>query len=180
MNLKRFTFLLSLFLVTGLAAFSQTDSIPLVTLAQRTAEYNSSYPVEKVYLHFDKPYYAVGDTIWFKAYVTADSFGDLKQHVPSGISNVVYVDVTRDTIVQKFKLPVTKGVAFGNIALTKAQYRQGNYQIRAYTKWMRNFDAAYFFDKTISIGDAISKNIITSISLTSSTQNNTAKVILGG
>ncbi|MGY3212811.1 carboxypeptidase regulatory-like domain-containing protein [Mucilaginibacter sp. HD30] len=177
MNLKRSTFLLSLFLVTGLSAFSQTDSIPLVTLAQKTADYNSSYPIEKVYLHFDKPYYAVGDTIWFKAYVTADSYGDLKQRVPSAISNVVYVDViNKDTIVQKLKLAITKGVAFGNIAIIKAKYKQGNYQIRAYTKWMRNFDTAYFFDKTISIGDAINKTVLTNISLTSSTQNNAAKV----
>jgi hypothetical protein len=177
MNLKRFTFLLSLFLVSGLSAFSQTDSIPLVTLAEKTAQYNGSYPIEKVYLHFDKPYYAVGDTIWLKAYVTADSYGDLKQRVPSAISNVVYVDVThKDTIVQKLKLAVTKGVAFANIAITKAQFKQGNYQIRAYTKWMRNFDASYFFDKTISIGDAINKSVLTNISLTSSTQNNAAKV----
>jgi hypothetical protein len=177
MNLKKFTFLLSLFFIAGLSAFSQTDSIPLVTLAEKTAQYNGSYPIEKVYLHFDKPYYAVGDTIWLKAYVTADSYGDLKQRVPSGISNVVYVDVThKDTIVQKLKLAVTKGVAFGNITLAKTQFKQGNYQIRAYTKWMRNFDAAYFFDKTISIGDAINKSVLTNISLTSSTQNNAAKV----
>lgn len=178
MNLMRFTFLLSLFLVAGLTAFSQTDSIPLVTIAEKTAQYNSSYPVEKVYLHFDKPYYAVGDTMWLKAYVTADSYGDLKQRVPSAISNVVYVDVIgKDTIVQKLKLAVTKGVAFGNIAITKSLYRQGNYQIRAYTKWMRNFDVAYFFDKSVSIGDAINKSVLTNISLTSSIQNNTAKVM---
>lgn len=177
MNLKKFTFLLSLFLVACLSAFSQTDSIPLVTIAQKTAQYNSQYPVEKVYLHFDKPYYAVGDTIWFKAYVTADSYGELKQRAPSAISNVVYVDViNKDTIVQKLKLAANKGVAFGNLAITSAKYRQGNYQIRAYTKWMRNFDAAYFFDKTISIGDAVNKKVVTNISLTSSIQNNTAKV----
>jgi len=177
MNLKRFTFLLLLFLVSALSAYSQTDSIPLVTLAEKTAQYNEAYPVEKVYLHFDKPYYAVGDTIWFKAYVTADSYGVLKQRVPSAISNVVYVDIIgKDTIVQRLKLAANKGVAFGNIAITKAQYRQGNYQIRAYTKWMRNFDAAYFFDKTISVGDAVNKNILTNFSLTSSTQTNAAKV----
>ncbi|PJJ84769.1 hypothetical protein [Mucilaginibacter auburnensis] len=177
MSLKRFTFLLSLFLLVATSAFSQTDSIPLVTIAQKTADYNTQFPIEKVYLHFDKPYYAVGDTVWLKAYVTADSYGELKQRVPSTLSNVVYVDVIhQDTIVQKLKLAATKGVAFGNIAITKARYQQGNYQIRAYTKWMRNFDAAYFFDKTISIGDAINKNVQTNISLTSSTQNNAAKV----
>ena len=45
------------------------------------------YPIEKVYLHFDKPYYAVGDTIWFKAYLTID------RHQPSPLSKIIYVDV---------------------------------------------------------------------------------------
>lgn len=177
MNLKKIAFFVCLFLATCLSAFSQTDSVPLVSIAQKAAQYNTDYPVEKVYVHFDKPYYAVGDTIWLKAYVTADSFGELKQHAPSNISNIVYVDiVNKDTIVQKLKLAANKGVAFGNIALLRSRYRQGNYQIRAYTRWMRNFDAAYFFDKTISIGDAIDKKLITNISLNSSTQNNVAKV----
>lgn len=26
-------------------------------------------PVEKVYLHTDKPYYTIGDTLWFKSYL---------------------------------------------------------------------------------------------------------------
>ena len=29
-------------------------------------------PVEKLYLQFDKPYYALGDTIWLKAYLLND------------------------------------------------------------------------------------------------------------
>lgn len=178
MLLKRSILIFILFASFSLSAFSQTDSIPLATLAEKAANYNNRFTVEKVYLHFDKPYYAVGDTIWFKAYVTADSYGVLQQHVPSILSNVVYVDIigAKDTIVQKLKLAANKGVAFGNFILSKTQYQQGNYHIRAYTKWMRNFDAAYFFDKTIAIGDAINKKLLTNFTLSSSTQNNTAKV----
>lgn len=178
MLLKKIAFTFLLLTAISLTAFSQTDSIPLATLAEKTALYNNGHPVEKVYLHFDKPYYAVGDTLWFKAYVTVDSYGVLQQHMPSTVSNVVYVDIigSKDTVVQKLKLAANNGVAFGNIALNKTQYRQGNYHIRAYTKWMRNFDAAYFFDKTIAVGDAISKKLSTNFSLASSVQNGTAKV----
>ena len=42
---------------------------------------------EKVYVHFDKTYYFVGDTIWYKAYVVnSDDHG-------VGESKVLYVDL---------------------------------------------------------------------------------------
>ncbi len=33
-------------------------------------EYAGSYPVEKIYLHLDKPYYAEGEIIYLRAYLT--------------------------------------------------------------------------------------------------------------
>jgi hypothetical protein len=178
MNLRKFTLILSLLITAGLSAFSQTDSIPLTTIAEKTAKFNNDNPVEKVYVHFDKPYYALGDTVWFKAYVTADAFGTASMHMPSTISSVVYVDVIsgKDSIVRKLKLPVTNGVAFGDMVLNKAQYKQGSYHFRAYTNWMRNFDPSYFFNKTVNIGSAIDKDLFTNISLSGSAKNNTAKV----
>ena len=32
---------------------------------------DTRFPQEKIYLHFDKAYYNAGETIWFKAYLTA-------------------------------------------------------------------------------------------------------------
>src|SRR5690606_8828005 len=43
-------------------------------------------------------------------------------------------------------------------------YTQGNYRFRAYTKWMVNFDAAYFFNKIIPIGDVLNNNLHYSVS----------------
>src|SRR5580698_4540273 len=50
--------------------------------------YFTGYAMEQAYLHFDKPYYAAGDTIYFKAYVTIGERLDLSQ-----LSGILHVDL---------------------------------------------------------------------------------------
>lgn len=171
MNLKKIYFILLLLFTYSYSAFSQTDTTSLNTIIAKTVKLANEHSFEKVYLHFDKPYYAVGDTIWFKAYITIDI------HQPSPLSKVVYVDVinSKDSLVQTLKLQVTAAAAIGNIALSSPLYKQGNYRFRAYTNWMRNFDAAYFFNKTITIG-SFEKQISTNISVSGITQGSNTKV----
>ncbi|MES2062298.1 MAG: carboxypeptidase regulatory-like domain-containing protein [Bacteroidota bacterium] len=159
MSLKKFALVMFLATYFITPAFAQRDTISLNTIITKTAKYVSSYPIEKVYLHLDKPYYSAGDTIWFKAYVTID------KHQLSGLSNIVYVDIAtnQDSLVNQIKLPVVNGVANGNIILTPTAYKQGNYHLRAYTGWMRNFDNDYFYHKNIAIGNIIQTNINASI-----------------
>ncbi|TFF34106.1 alpha-2-macroglobulin family protein [Mucilaginibacter psychrotolerans] len=162
MNLKRFAFFI-LILVACTPVFAQRDTIGLTTIVAKTTKLVTSYPFEKVYLHLDKPYYAAGDTIWFKAYVTID------QHSPTILSNIVYVDITnsQDSMMRYLKLPVVNGVANGNIGLTTAEFKQGNYHLRAYTAYMRNYDPDYFFNKNLVIGNAVDKTVATNIAFTS-------------
>src|SRR3546814_11558450 len=80
-------FAFSLLLTLQFPAFAQQDSISINTLVEKNTKLNTDYPTEKVYLHFDKPYYAVGDTVWIKAYITA------MQNIPSPLSKIIYVDV---------------------------------------------------------------------------------------
>jgi len=169
---RKFLLVISLLFSFGFVASAQQDSIPLSTLIQKTAKFQSSFPIEKVYLHLDKPYYAVGDTIWFKAYVTVE------KHQPSGLSGVVYVDVinSQDSVMENLRLPVKNGFANGNITLTGDTYKQGPYRIRAYTNWMRNFDPDYFYDHTINVGNAIDNQVNTFISYKSSAKKGTVKV----
>lgn len=182
MRLGKFTAILFLLLAVCLSAFSQNDTVSVKTIATKTIKYNNDYPFEKVYLHFDKPYYAVGDTIWFKAYLTADILANndmiKNKHIPSPISKVVYVDIfsSKDSVVQRLKLPVTASMAYGDIKLLKENYSEGNYHIRAYTNWMRNFDPDYFFNKTISVGTIVDKTVFSTIALTGQTKGETAKV----
>ncbi|MGY4383788.1 hypothetical protein ACVWYN_000807 [Pedobacter sp. UYP24] len=139
---------------------AQQDSIALENIVAKSKRLSDEHPTEKVYLHFDKPYYSVGDTIWFKAYLT------MEQNMPSLLSKVIYVDVinTRDSLVQTIKLPVANSVATGNIPLNPRLYQQGNYYIKAYTFWMLNDAQDFFFTKTIPIGETINKQLITKFS----------------
>lgn len=135
----------------------QQDSLILDNILKKTKKLSDERPVEKVYVHFDKPYYSVADTIWFKAYLT------MEQNLPSQLSKIVYLDVinSRDSLITTIKLPVTNSSAYGNIPLTPGTYQQGNYYIKAYTLWMLNFGEEYFFSKTIPLGEAIDKQLIT-------------------
>ncbi len=163
MKLTRILFaLLILTLLSNWKVFAQQDSTILKTIINQTKRLSDEQPIEKVYLHFDKPYYAVADTIWFKAYVTTE------QNQPSPLSKIVYVEVwnAQDSLMQTLKLPVKNSFAYGNISLNMQNYKQGNYHVRAYTLWMLNFSDAYFFTKNITIGEAIDKQLLTHIAFT--------------
>ena len=160
MKVYRSLIIALLFILQAGQLFAQ-DTISLKTIVDRSQKLIQDYPSEKVYLHFDKPYYAVGDTIWFKAYVGTG------QDLPSDLSKVLYVDVIseNDTLVRSMKLPVVNTSAYGSITLDPSVYKSSNYRIRAYTYWMLNFSDDYFFTKNIKVGNAINRNIITNISL---------------
>ena len=148
MNLRKFLLvLLTSVIVIHFSAFAQRDSIPLSTIIAKTQKLTNDHPTEKVYLHFDKPYYAVNDTMWFKAYVTIDL------HQPTSLSKILYVDLTNEgQLVRELKLQLVNGMASCYIPLTPDFAKRGNYHIRAYTRWMRNADQAYFFNRTVTIG----------------------------
>jgi hypothetical protein len=103
--------------------------------------------IEKAYLHFDKPYYSPGDTIYFKAYVTAGERQEL-----SKLSGVLHVDLISksDSLMQTVTLQLKNGLAWGDFALP-SYISKGNYRVRAYTHWMQNAGNAYVFDKTLPV-----------------------------
>src|ERR1700750_1802943 len=131
MILKRILLTTCLIFTLTAAAFAQSDSVALTTVISKVSKYSTSYPVEKVFLHFDKPYYAVGDTIWVKAYVTTDL------HIPSPLSKIVYIDFTDggNNLVAELKLQLINGFANGYQPLPTTFVKPGNYHVRAYTRW---------------------------------------------
>jgi hypothetical protein len=171
MKIRFFTFCLFL-AVVALAYGTVTDDDPLKKIISQIQKYQEGYPQEKVHLHMDKPYYAIGDKIWFKAYVVS-----AENNQPSNISKILYVDLINDegSIKQTLKLPLIVGLTWGEFALTDS-LKEGNYRVRAYTNWMRNFGEDFFFDKTISIGNAITNNIITEINYTFSKDGASQKI----
>jgi hypothetical protein len=143
-------------LVLLLFAFIPRSDDPVDKLIGVLQHWTDSIPQEKVYLQTDKPYYVLGDTIWFKGYVTIGS-----RHQLSALSGSLYVDLIneQDSVLRSLKLPVIAGMAIGDFILGD-DYKQGSYRIRSYTQWMRNAGDDYFFDRTFTIGDLVSNNII--------------------
>lgn len=113
--------------------------------------FGTRFPAEKVYLHLDKDYYASGETIWFKAYITL-------QGMPSTSATNLYVELLdkNNNIVQKKLFAAGNAGAPGNFELPETQ-KPGVYQLRAYTAWMLNFDPAFSYNRTIEIFDPSQK-----------------------
>ena len=136
----------------------KSDSLNLSLEHLKT--YHEKFPEEGIYLHFDKPYYAVGDVIWFKAYVT---LGD--ENLLSAFSKILYVDLLEEhgKTIRSLRLPVTAGISIGDFALDDS-LASGIYTIRAYTQWMRNFSKEHIYEKNIAIGrlDQLSQAEVTS------------------
>jgi TonB-dependent SusC/RagA subfamily outer membrane receptor len=153
------------------SAFKLADD-PFETLLKKLSDYNEEHPQEKVHLHLDKPYYAIGDNIWFKAYVTDNATNQL-----SKISNILYVELINenDSVKRQIKLPLESGLSWGDFKLTDT-LPEGNYRIRAYTQWMRNAGPDFFFDKTIKIGNAWANKVLTSTKYTYSKTGNEENV----
>ncbi|MBS1528498.1 MAG: hypothetical protein JST19_22820, partial [Bacteroidetes bacterium] len=147
MKIKRYLIFFGLTL-TCITSSAQNDSTGFLTKAFKALDnYSAKNPVEKVYLQLDRTYYMPGDTLWFKAYVTAGA-----KHVPSGLSNVLNIVLAGDknNVAQMIKLPVIGGLTWGNIALPDTLVA-GSYRVIAYTNWMRNAGPDYFFSRDIRI-----------------------------
>jgi len=144
----------------------------LTNFTKKLDQVTSKNAQEKVYLHLDKPYYAIGDDIWFKAYTI-----NAKTGLPSTISGLLYVELVneKDSVTKQLKLPMRAGITWGDFKLTDT-LSEGNYRIRAYTQWMRNAGPEFYFDKTIKIGNAWANKVFTKSNNVVSTENNQQKV----
>jgi hypothetical protein len=157
--------------ITALWGFTKIDDDPIAKIAAQLDEWLSNHPQEKVYLQFDKSYYAIGDTIWFKAYNVV-----ARKHQLSALSGVLNVDLIddRDSVTRSLKLPIESGVSWGDFVLPDS-LKEGNYRVRAYTNWMRNAGEDYFFNKTITVVNAISNTVFIKTNYSYGTQGGQQK-----
>lgn len=113
-----------------------TQAQSLTDWTERVEKSGKSFPQEKVFLHMDNTCYFLGDTIWYKAYVTRT---DTRK--PTDLSKILYVELlTPDGfLVERQQIPLENDTTgYGNFVLTDSLYG-GFYELRAYTRWMLNF-----------------------------------------
>ncbi|OQP49431.1 hypothetical protein [Niastella populi] len=116
-------------------------------IPERFKQFNSSSTPEKLYVHTDKSFYLAGELLWFKIYSV-----DGARHLPADLSKIAYVEILdkENKPVMQAKIHLRKGKGNGSFYLP-VSVTSGNYKLRAYTNWMKNFSAAYYFEKTLSI-----------------------------
>lgn len=116
--------------------------------------YSTNNCPEKVYVHTDKDFYINGETIWFKVYLV-----DGITHLSSSKSKVIYVELldSNNNVVTKQILYAEKSSVSSEIKISE-KTTQGEYKLRAYTKYMLNKSSPIAYEKSILIwNQAVSK-----------------------
>ena len=115
---------------------------------------------EKLYLITDKSCYSAGDSIYFSAYLL-----NPVRFTPAIESSFLYVElISADgRLITRLKVLGDKG-RFANKMDLSTKMDAGRYTLRAYSKWMGNFDKEFLFSKVIEIGNYIDDSVQPKIS----------------
>ncbi|MEZ5104918.1 MAG: TonB-dependent receptor plug domain-containing protein [Draconibacterium sp.] len=107
-------------------------------------------PGDKLYIHTDREFYFYGDTLWFAAYLLNGSNLELSSEKCN-----LYVELINSNgkITQKDFFPIIDGTCPGYLPFTSSDFKEGNYLLRAYTDYLKNFGEDYFFEKTIKLSE---------------------------
>ncbi len=147
--MKRVLAILTFATFTLLAATAQSriDSIAL-----RAMQVGRVMQQERIFLHFDNNSYYLGETMWFKAYVT---FGtDDRSSTPS---KVLYVELVAPEgyVVETKKYKIGEdGSCHGEFELNRLLL-SGYYEVRAYTRYMLNWDKSAIFSRVFPVFDKV-------------------------
>ncbi|WP_235296280.1 TonB-dependent receptor plug domain-containing protein [Portibacter marinus] len=135
-----------LFLLSMINSLQSQEKI-METMLENLDSLTILYPQTKIYVHTDKPYYSVGDHIWYAVYAI-----NANDHQNLPLSELMYVtleDAEGHIVIQQ-NLKLNGKRASGDIAVD-LDWSEGIYTLKAFTSYMRNFDSNYIFSKEIAI-----------------------------
>lgn len=131
------------------------DNEIITEIKKKLISYNEALPEDRVYMHFDKPFYEPGETIWFSAYVR-----DGQSMKASKKSDIVHVEFLnpKGTVDKTINIIAKNGMAAGDFSLDK-EALGGLYKVRAYTNWMKNEGPDNVFEKDLQVQNVILPNL---------------------
>lgn len=136
--------LLTAMLLIRFCGHAQTKSD---SVQQWFTAYQQQTLQEKVFVHTDRNFYVAGDILWFKLYNV-----DAYLHRPLALNKAAYVEIINadKKPVLQAQVALNNGSGSGSFQLPSS-INSGTYLLRAYTGWMKNFSADYFFQSPITI-----------------------------
>jgi len=117
------------FFISRLAA----QNINIQSVKNNIETFSNNFPQERIYIHFDKPSYLPGETIWCKAYLMSGIS-------TSEISKTIYIDFTdaNGNLLSHTVVPSIQSSGKTQYTVPET-YTANSIHIIAYTKWMMNF-----------------------------------------
>jgi hypothetical protein len=139
-----------------------------ISLAQDKKDVQSSFndyinlPREVAFAHLNKSLYLKGETLGFSVYVL-----DKNTKKPSTKTTNIYTVIAdkNNKIIKEQLIWAKEGKAIGRFSIDST-FTSGNYTLKAYTNWMKNFDEQNLYAQSIKIidPDITVDNEITTIS----------------
>jgi hypothetical protein len=119
----------------------------LLSLLTLAASPQSATFKEKIFVHTDKPFYLAGEVLWCKLYCV-----DATTHKPLDLSKVAYLELLDkdNRPILQGKSPLHQGQGETSFYLPPS-INTGNYRLRAYTSWMKNFGPESFFEEPLTV-----------------------------
>src|SRR5690554_1220531 len=154
-NMKKIMSFLWLLCVTGIMSGQDTTWGP-DPVANRFIEEMNNFPHEKIYVQTDKSTYISGERVWLRAHLV-----DATSNRPAFVSRYIYLELFNpfDELMKRVKIrPDSVGVYSGYIDLEE-DLAEGDYTLRAYTRYMRNQGNDAFHKKRINVLDPYSLQI---------------------
>ena len=108
---------------------------------------HQAYPIEKIYISHNQPYYAPGDTLYGKIFLV-----DGRNHQYFKGTPIVYVDWINESgeLLESLIVKIKEGTADLSIPMLR-EYGEGRFFLRAYTQYQKNFEEDYIFQKEIKV-----------------------------
>jgi len=120
---------------------------PLARSLDALNKYVTQFTPEKIYIATDRPFYAAGEILWFKAWLVNGV-----DHKTDSPSRIIYADLIApngEVVLSRLLRSENGGVAGDFYLPTTLQ--PGEYTLRAHTTWMKNFDHSWMYRRSIRI-----------------------------
>ncbi|MFN1835734.1 hypothetical protein AB2B38_010760 [Balneola sp. MJW-20] len=134
--------------MSGIISLNAQDYQNSAQFLKEFRQAQEALPRETVYLQTDRDWYYFGDRIWFSAFAVTGGYNLL-----SDISTVLYVELIEPdgNVAERVAVELTGGRGSGSINFENAKKSTGDYQLRAFTRWGKQFGESYIFSKNIEV-----------------------------
>jgi hypothetical protein len=149
-----------LIIILNSSVDSQVKNDILENITQKFQAYCKTYPREEIFVQSDRDVYITGEEVHFSIFLF-----DRQNATLTGASRVAYFEILNqiNRPVAQVKVGLYSGTGSGRVVLPDT-LSPGEYTLRAYTNWMKNFMPSNCFSRKIKVyGAAGDKNFSVSL-----------------